>query len=286
MMFWIPGKNQAARLAATNSFAERSRRVDQWLIIRPDCGGLQNANAIYFDSITGCMRNCSLRIQTMLSNRSFTSSPVASLRRWREDSAAAPAGWQRRHRLQVEVRPDRSVRATANRPASCRATPPAAAARRVRAPGQALPGAGCREESPAEAQSVYPAWPAGFWRFDWHLDRGFAMVARSGMRTGHRHVSLHWFCSDNDSDAAMFRSAALNAQAEPVQISQVFAGLFHQPFQRRQDPRAIWTAEPRACIPAGAGAVRAIVAFADIAENAGRQILVQNRIEEPERLSQ
>ncbi len=124
------------------------------------------------------------------------------------------------------------------------------------------------------------------WRFDWHLDRGFAMVARSGMRTGHRHVSLHWFCSDNDSDAAMFRSAALNAQAEPVQISQVFAGLFHQPFQRRQDPRAIWTAEPRACIPAGAGAVRAIVAFADIAENAGRQILVQNRIEEPERLSQ
>src|SRR5260370_21524951 len=45
-------------------------------------------------------------------------------------------------------------------------------------------------------------------------------------------------------------------------------------------------AEPWARIPADTGAVRAVVAFADVAENARGQILVQDRIEEPERRSQ
>src|SRR5260370_38201210 len=45
-------------------------------------------------------------------------------------------------------------------------------------------------------------------------------------------------------------------------------------------------AGPWARTPADTGAVRAVAAFADVAENARGQILVQDRIEEPERRSQ
>jgi len=130
-----PRKNLAARLAGKSGFRRTFRRVDQRLIVRPDCGGLQNANAIYFDSITGCMRSCSLRIQTMLSNRTFTLSPVASLRRWYGVLAACLKSRNCRHRFQAEARSDRSVRGPAVRPASCPVTPLAATARRVHVSG-------------------------------------------------------------------------------------------------------------------------------------------------------
>jgi hypothetical protein len=157
-----PRKKSWRQGVAAGSGCRRTfRRVDQRLIIRLDCGGRQNANAIYFDGIMGCMRNCSLRIQTMLSNRAFTLSPVASLRRWYGDSAS-PTNRKCRHRLQVKAWLDRLVRAPAVRRASCPAAPAAAAVRRVHASVAAPPAGDCRADPPAGVQSGGPVSRAGF----------------------------------------------------------------------------------------------------------------------------
>ena len=108
------------------------------------------------------MRNYSLRIQAMLSRRTFTLSHVASLRRWYGDSATSPASRQCRHRVQGEARPDRSVRAPVSHPAPCRAAPAVATVRRAHASAAAPPAGDCLEESPAEVRSACPASPAGF----------------------------------------------------------------------------------------------------------------------------
>jgi hypothetical protein len=149
-------------VAAGSGFRRRFRRVDQRLIIRPDCGGRQNANAIYFDGVMGCMRSCSLRIQTMLSNRTFTLSPVASLRRWYGDSVASPTSRKCRHRLQVKAWLDRLVRAPVVRPASCPAIPAVAAVRRAHASVAEPPAGDCPADPPAAVQSGGPVSPAGF----------------------------------------------------------------------------------------------------------------------------
>jgi hypothetical protein len=152
-------------VAAGSGFRRTFRRVDQRLIIRPDCGGRQNANAIYFDGIMGCMRNCSLRIQTMLSNRAFTLSPVASLRRWYGDSVASPTSPTNRncrHRLQAKAWLGRLVRAPVVRPASCPAAPAVAAVRRAHASVAAPPAGDCPADPPAAVPSDGPVSPAGF----------------------------------------------------------------------------------------------------------------------------
>jgi hypothetical protein len=64
VMMWSlekPGSNE-------KSGRRPFRQIDQRPIIRPDCGGLENADAFYFDDATGCMRDCSLRIQATVSN--------------------------------------------------------------------------------------------------------------------------------------------------------------------------------------------------------------------------
>jgi hypothetical protein len=149
-------------VAAGSGFRRTFRRVDQRLIIRPDCGGRQNANAIYFDGVMGCMGNYSLRIQTMLSNRAFTLSPVASLRRWYGDSVASPTNRKCRHRLQAKAWLDRPVRAPVVRPAFCPATPVVAAVRRAHALVAAPPAGECPADPPAAVQSGGPVSPVGF----------------------------------------------------------------------------------------------------------------------------
>jgi hypothetical protein len=52
-----------------------TRRGDQRIDVRPDCGGTQRRTCIYFSMRKAPIRSCSLRIQGMLSNRHFTLSP-------------------------------------------------------------------------------------------------------------------------------------------------------------------------------------------------------------------
>jgi hypothetical protein len=78
MMIWVPGKTLAANAVL---IGQTSRSDDQRIRVRPDCGGLQRRSAFYFGSRKVLMRSCSLRIQTVVSNRDFTLSPAAFRRR-------------------------------------------------------------------------------------------------------------------------------------------------------------------------------------------------------------
>lgn len=126
-----------------------ARRVDQRLIIRPDCGGLESAGAFYFGNATGCTRACSLRIQATRSipNSYCNSKLLLPLMpgRWPEEA------------LRV-----RSARAPAVHPASCPVIPAAAMARRARASAAVPPDADCPADLRAAARLVFPASPAGF----------------------------------------------------------------------------------------------------------------------------
>jgi hypothetical protein len=64
MAFWVPGKILATRLA--------TRSGDQRICVRPDCGGLERRSCFYFWLQKVPMRPRSLRIQTIVSNRTFT----------------------------------------------------------------------------------------------------------------------------------------------------------------------------------------------------------------------
>ena len=67
MMVWVPGKFLTTRSG------------DQRISVRPDCGGLQRRTCFYFCRRKVLTRPCSLRIQTIVSNRTFTLSPARNL---------------------------------------------------------------------------------------------------------------------------------------------------------------------------------------------------------------
>jgi hypothetical protein len=65
---WCSGPRKIVA-AKRNRFRRTFRRIDQQIIIGPDCGGLRNAEAFYFNRAMPCARNYSLRVQTMAADR-------------------------------------------------------------------------------------------------------------------------------------------------------------------------------------------------------------------------
>jgi hypothetical protein len=138
------------------------------------------------------MRNCSLRIQTMLSNRSFTLSPVASLRRWYEDSKApqstgAGGRWRR----------GRTVRSAQRQIIGHLA---GQFLRPWRLAGFTHRGRHFRARIAWRNPRRRFGWCTrrcrrDFWRFDGHLHRALAIAAGIETRAGYRHISLHGFWS-------------------------------------------------------------------------------------------
>jgi hypothetical protein len=162
MMVWIPGKFLAGRLGRKAwQVSLATRRGDQRIDVRPDCGGTQRRTCIYFSMRKAPIRSCSLRIQGMLSKRHFTLSPAAHPMHPDSDRAQNPLDRSFR-RSRARVCADLPVLAPAIPPACGPAIRRAVAARRAPAPAAAPRAEGRRAGFPAAARSDCPASPAGF----------------------------------------------------------------------------------------------------------------------------
>src|SRR6476660_1351570 len=102
------------------------------------------------------MRPCSLRIQAIVSNRTFTLSPAAYPPCPDSDRARSPADPRSLHRW-GKAQAALAVRAPAIHPACCRAVRQAVAARRDLAAAAAPRGVDFPEGFPAAAPTAVPA---------------------------------------------------------------------------------------------------------------------------------
>jgi len=121
MMVLVPGKYLTTRCG------------DQRISVGPDCGGLQRRTRFYFVSEKALIRLCSLRIQAMVSNRSFTLSPAAVPVHLDSDPAPSPANHRDRRRSRDRAYAVLAARAPVIRPADGPAIPPASVLHRDRA---------------------------------------------------------------------------------------------------------------------------------------------------------
>jgi hypothetical protein len=145
MVVWVPGKYLAIRCD------------DQRISIGPECGGLPKRTRFYFVWEKGLIRRCSLRIQAVVSNCSFTLSPAAYPTHPDSNPAPTLANRQFRRRSRGMTFPVPAVPEPAIRPAFDPAIPPAAALRRDPASAAAPPAADFRAGSLAAAPTAVRA---------------------------------------------------------------------------------------------------------------------------------